>query len=126
MKEVHRKMKNKNLSIILLLILPLFVFSFAITSVSASPPEKDESFVCPVLVGNAGDNPNSPWKNPDHPLYGPDKFVMPPGGFYTILGPRIVVPIHATNQDGDGSPTPDDFASPGGEDYSPLWWDPAP
>jgi hypothetical protein len=110
---VNRKMKNKNPSIILLLILPLLIFSFAITSVSASPPEKGVSFVCPVLGGKAGDNGNSDMQ----------PYVSPPGGFNTVIGPEINVPKHSTNQNGNGSPG-GPFASPGEEDYSAIWWGP--
>ena len=43
-----------------------------------------EAFVCPHLGGNAGENGNSPKISP---IY----------GGYTIAGPDVSVPAHATN-----------------------------
>jgi hypothetical protein len=108
----------------LILTLAVGFLLLAISPVLADPvvPNKGPGFVCPVLGGKAGENPNSPWQNPDHPLYG-IKFAMPPGGFYTVLGPELNVPEHATNQNGAGSPG-GPFASPGETDYSPIWWTP--
>ncbi len=75
---------------------------------AAAPPETTTGFICPVLGGHAGENGTS------------DAFAVPPGGFYTVIGPEVTVPILATNDDGDGSPA-GPFASPGDEDYSAIW-----
>jgi hypothetical protein len=69
------------------------------------------SFVCPVLGGKAGEKGNSD-KQP---------FVQIAGGDYTVIGPNVNVPVHATNQDGAGSPG-GAHASPGDENYSPIWY----
>ncbi len=69
-------------------------------------PEKTEAFVCPVLNEKAGThNPNA---------------VPIANGDYTVLGPNVNVPVHATNGDGIGSPA-GDHAAPGDPDYSPIW-----
>ena len=69
-------------------------------------PEKTEAFVCPVLNANVGEhNPNA---------------VPIANGDYTVLGPTIDVPVHATNADGAGSPA-GDHAAPGDSGYSPIW-----
>jgi hypothetical protein len=86
------------------------LFSLAVTPVFAAPPPRESGFICPVLGGQAGENGNSD-KQP---------FVIPPGGFTTVIGPDVTVPEHATNLNGDGSPG-GPFASPGEADYSPIW-----
>lgn len=70
-------------------------------------PEAD-SFVCPVLGGQAGEHGNS---GAIHQL---------PSGEGTVIGPNLKVPMHATNDDGAGSPG--DHVSPGDPNYSPIWY----
>jgi hypothetical protein len=41
-------------------------------------------------------------------------------GAYSILGPVISVPVHATNDNGAGSPG-GTFASPGDTSYTAIW-----
>jgi hypothetical protein len=41
-------------------------------------------------------------------------------GHYTIGGPDVSVPLHATNADGQGSP-PGPHAQPGDTDYTAIW-----
>jgi hypothetical protein len=64
-------------------------------------------FVCPVFNADAvgANNPNA---------------VPIAGGDYTILGPTVAVPTHATNSNGTGSPG-GDHSSPGSPDYTPIW-----
>jgi hypothetical protein len=64
-------------------------------------------FVCPILPisGKAAEN---------------GKFTQLPNGDYTIIGPNVSVPDHATNQDGTGSPE-GAHAGPGDDGYSPIW-----
>jgi len=63
-------------------------------------------FVCPIIpTGNVIASPNA---------------AQLPGGDYTILGPTVVVPTHATNGDGAGSPG-GAHSSPGDTDYTPIW-----
>jgi len=42
------------------------------------------------------------------------------GGDYTVAGPDVSVPSHATNQDGEGTPG-GEHASPGDTDYTAIW-----
>ena len=41
-------------------------------------------------------------------------------GAYSILGPTVSVPVHATNDNGAGSPG-GTFASPGDTSYTAIW-----
>ncbi len=84
------------------------VFAFVILNMPfiLAVQEKTPAFVCPVLNENAGThNPNA---------------VPIANGDYTIIGPNINVPVHATNGNGVGSPA-GDHAAPGDSDYSPIW-----
>ena len=73
--------------------------------VAAGGVEKVDGFVCPVITTAAVLNsPNAVQIN----------------GAYTIIGPNVSVPIHATNDDGAGRPG-GDFASPGDANYSAVW-----
>ena len=81
---------------------------FAAQGAAAAPPETVDGFICPVLGGHAGENGSS------------EAFFIPPGGFYTVLGPPVSVPIHATNDNGAGSPG-GSFASPGDSSYTAIW-----
>jgi hypothetical protein len=96
-----KKMKK----IVLFAVLGLLVMP-ALTL--AAPVEKTDGFVCPVFnsdstVGNH--NPNA---------------VQIGGGDYTVLGPNVSVPVHATNGNGAGSPG-GPHAAPGDTDYTALW-----
>jgi len=78
----------------------------------AAPSEKTDGFVCPVLGGKAGEN-------------GIAKGITKPAdsglGFYTIVGPNVSVPIHATNG-GNGTNNPGGpYASPGDPNYTAIW-----
>jgi len=42
------------------------------------------------------------------------------GGHYTIVGPDVAVPLHATNGDGAGSPG-GSHSQPGDTDYTAIW-----
>jgi hypothetical protein len=121
-KEVNEIMNKKMFRILALSVFTIFTVSIIVSSAAAAG-HKGPAFICPVLGGKAGENPNSPWQNIDHPNYG-TRFASPPGGFYTILGPVVNVPMHATNDNGAGSPG-GPFLSPGdGRGYSPIWWTP--
>jgi hypothetical protein len=75
---------------------------------AGGPPEKTDGFVCPVFnEGSAAGahNPNA---------------VQIGGGDFTIIGPNVSVPIHATNGDGDGTP-PGPHSVPGDTDYTAVW-----
>ena len=77
-------------------------------AVYAAPMEKTDGFVCPVFNSNSavGD------KNPNAVMIGE--------GDYTIPGPNVSVPRHATNGDGEGTP-PGWHARPGDANYSAVW-----
>ena len=97
----------------ILVILSLVVVGLisAAGVVSADAPEKTTGFVCPVLGGKAGLNGNSPKLT----------YIPSAGGpFYTVIGPEVTVPVHATNGNGAGSPG-GWHASPGDTDYSAIW-----
>jgi hypothetical protein len=82
-----------------------------VTSAFAGGPETTDGFICPVLGGQAGG---------EHGNSSPDIFVTIAGGDTTIIGPDVSVPVHATNDNGAGSPG-GDHASPGDADYSAIW-----
>ena len=86
------------------------------TAAFAEEPEPVEGFVCPVLGGQAG---------PGQGNSDPEPIVGIAGGASTVLGPDVTVPLHATNDDGDGVPS-EDFASPGDPDYTAIWGVPGP
>lgn len=76
-----------------------------------APVEKTDGFVCPVLGGQAGE---------DHGNSSPDPIKPIAEGDYTVVGPDVTVPVHATNDDGEGRPDgPHD--SPGDDSYTAIW-----
>jgi len=99
-------MKILTRSVVLTLLLAAFTTSAAFAA--GGPPEKTDGFVCPVFNANS----QAGAKNPNAVEIG--------GGDYTILGPNVSVPVHATNGDGEGSP-PGPHSSPGDSDYTAIW-----
>ena len=85
-----------------------------VSAVSADAPNPN-AFVCPVLGGEAGGS---------HGNSAPAPIVGIGQGDSSVIGPDVRVPIHATNQDGDGEPgpLPATLARPGDADYSPIWY----
>lgn len=86
----------------------LFVLSFAVMGFVAATPETTNGFVCPVFNSNSAvgeHNPNA---------------VQIGGGDYSVIGPDVTVPLHATNGDGAGTPG-GTHSSPGDADYSAVW-----
>ena len=76
------------------------------TPTFAAPAERVDGFVCPVITTDAV----------MHSPNGGEIF----DGDYTILGPDVSVPVHATN--GDGTDTPDGPHSASGDtDYTAIW-----
>lgn len=98
-----------------LVVLALFVVAAAaaIAEQVADQPEKTSGFVCPVLGGKAGE---------EHGNSSPEPLKQIGGGDYTVVGPEVVVPVHATNDEGKGTP-PGDHASPGDTTYTAIWAD---
>lgn len=75
-------------------------------SVAAGGVERVDGFVCPVITTDAVLNSVNG---------------APIGeGHYTIAGPVIAVPLHATNGDGTGTP-PGPHSQPGDTDYTAVW-----
>jgi hypothetical protein len=87
-----------------------FLLALGIAAVMAGPGAgvARADFVCPIL-------PIS-----DQAAENGKRFTQLPNGDYTIIGPNVNVPDHATNQDGAGSPE-GAHAGPGDPGYSPIW-----
>lgn len=86
------------------------VFSFLAVVLMAQPTqavEKTDGFVCPVI-------------KTDNVLHSPKSGTLGGDGGYTIGGPDVSVPLHATNMDGAGSPG-GAHAFPGDEGYTAIW-----
>ena len=83
------------------------------TSAFASSPERIDGFVCPVLGGQAGG---------EHGSSAPEPIVGIGGGDSSVIGPEVSIPMHATNDDGAGTPG-DAHASPGDDGYTAIWAD---
>ena len=95
-----------------ILVLTALLSTLFVTTALAGGPDKTDGFVCPVLGGKAGEA---------HGNSAPTKIVGPIGeGDYTIIGPDVSVPIHATNADGNGIPN-GSHANPGDTDYTAIW-----
>jgi hypothetical protein len=75
-------------------------------SVAAGGVETIDGFVCPVITTE--NVLNSP------------KAAAIGEGHYTIGGPDVSVPLHATNGDGAGTP-PGPHSQPGDTDYTAIW-----
>jgi len=76
-------------------------------SVAAAGVETVNGFVCPVITT----------ENVLHAKNGGELGVE---GFYTVGGPDVTVPVHATNGDGNGHPG-GPFSQPGDTNYTAIW-----
>src|SRR3989344_5847848 len=72
----------------------------------AAVPEMTDGFICPVIKTEAVLN------SPKGAAIGE--------GHYSIIGPEVMVPMHATNGDGAGVP-PGPHSMPGDTDYTAIW-----
>jgi len=89
----------------LTLALALIVFAISAGSAFASV-EKVDGFVCPVIsTENVLNSPKGVAIGEDH---------------YSIIGPDVSVPVHATNGDGVGTPG-GPHSEPGDTDYTAVW-----
>ncbi|MBD3207268.1 hypothetical protein GF319_13135 [Candidatus Bathyarchaeota archaeon] len=95
---------KKKMSIV---FLGLVLASLLSLPVMAEPVEKTDSFVCPVIDFKKTPNENTP-------------FVEIGEGHYSVIGPDVRVPVHATNGDGTGVP-PGPHSEPGDTDYTAIW-----
>ena len=90
----------------------------ALSSISiavAERPVKVDAFVCPVLGGNAGMHGNSS-------VLTNISDGNPP--FYTVVGPNVSVPKHATNRLPNGNAGQvhiGPHAAPGDKNYTAIW-----
>jgi len=76
-------------------------------SVAAGGVDTVDGFICPVITTDAV-------------LHSPKGGELGIEGFYTIGGPDVTVPVHATNGDGTASPA-GPFSQPGDTDYTAIW-----
>lgn len=86
---------------------PISLSAAQMDSVAAAGVETVEGFVCPVITTA-------------NVLHSDKGGTLVAGSFYTIGGPNVTVPKHATNDEGDGSPSAS-FAYPGQTTYTAIW-----
>jgi hypothetical protein len=85
---------------------PVSLSNAQMDAVTAGGVERVDGFVCPVITTAAV--LNSP------------KGMAISEGHYTIGGPDVSIPVHATNGDGAGSPA-GPHSQPGDTDYTAIW-----
>jgi hypothetical protein len=86
---------------------PITLSAVQLDAVAAGGVETTAGFVCPVL-------------STDSVLNSPLGGALGIEGYYTIGGPDVTVPVHATNGDGAGSPG-GPFSQPGDTNYTAIW-----
>lgn len=86
---------------------PVSLSAAQMDSVAAAGVETVDGFVCPVITT-------------ENVLHSPKSGELGIEGFYTIGGPDVTVPVHATNGDGTGSPA-GPFTQPGDTTYTAIW-----
>ena len=87
---------------------PVTLSATQMDAVAAGGVEKVDGFVCPVISTAA--------------VLNSTKGIAIGDGQYSIAGPIVSVPVHATNRDGAGRPGPgNDRAAPGDSDYTAIW-----
>ena len=85
---------------------PVTLNDAQLDAVAAGGQMREAGFVCPVLSAVVGaHNPNA---------------VKIGEGHYSIIGPNVSVPIHATNGNGAGAPG-GPHSQPGDRDYTAIW-----
>ena len=85
---------------------PVSLSDAQMDAVAAGGVERVGGFVCPVIFTDGV--LNSP------------RGIMIGEGHYSILGPDVMVPMHATNGNGAGTP-PGPHSAPGDTDYTAIW-----
>jgi hypothetical protein len=94
------------------------VMGLSASSAMADTPQRaSEPFVCPVLTLSQQGVDNSGKFGP----IGDGTYTFAPGNAGIPGTFDGNVPDHATNADGEGSPSPGDHASPGGTGYTAIW-----
>jgi len=86
---------------------PLPLSDAQMDSVAAGGVTMVDGFVCPTITT-------------ENVLNSPKGGELGIEGYYTIGGPDVTVPVHATNGDGSGRPG-GPFSTPGDKDYSAIW-----
>ncbi len=86
---------------------PVALSEAQMDSVVAAGVDMVDGFVCPVITT-------------ENVLNSPKGGALGIAGFYTIGGPDVTVPVHATNGDGAGSPG-GPFSQPGDTNYTAIW-----
>lgn len=86
---------------------PVSLSEAQMDAVTAGGAPTPTGFVCPVITTDAVLN------SPKGAAIGE--------GHYTIGGPDVAVPIHATNGDGAGTPG-GPHSEPGDTDYTAIWY----
>lgn len=93
---------------------PVHLTDAQMDQVTAGVAPSPTGFVCPVIET---DNVlHSPKSGTLGPIDGDDGQV-----YYTIGGPDVPVPMHATNDDGAGSPG-GPYTAPGNPVYTAIWY----
>lgn len=87
---------------------PISLTSSQMDSVAAGGVARVDGFVCPVITTDAV-------------LNSPKGGELGIEGFYTIGGPDVMVPIHATNGAGNGNNPGGPFSQPGDTNYTAIW-----
>ncbi|MEJ2471788.1 MAG: hypothetical protein P8Y96_11820 [Desulfuromonadales bacterium] len=87
---------------------PIALNSSQMDAIAAGGVAKVDGFVCPVITTDAV-------------LNSPNSGALGVEGFYTIGGPNVTVPIHATNGAGNGNNPGGPFSQPGDIDYTAIW-----
>lgn len=86
---------------------PITLSDAQMDSVAAGGVERVDGFVCPVISTDA--------------VLNSVKGAGPIGeGDYTIIGPDVSIPVHATNGNGAGTPG-GSHSNPGDTDYTAIW-----
>jgi len=86
---------------------PISLSAEQMDSVAAAGVDTVNGFVCPVI-------------KTENVLHSPKSGTLGGGEFYTIGGPDVTVPVHATNGDGTSNPG-GPFLKPGETNYSAIW-----
>lgn len=86
---------------------PISLSAEQMDSVAAAGVDTVNGFVCPVITT-------------ENVMNSPKGGELGIEGFYTVGGPDVTVPVHATNGDGAGHPG-GPFSMPGDTDYTAIW-----
>lgn len=87
---------------------PITLTDSQMDSIAAGGVTKVDGFVCPVITTSAV-------------LNAQNGGALGIEGFYTVGGPDVTVPIHATNGSGNGNNPGGPFSQPGDLDYTAIW-----